>query len=62
MLVGGVFMKENMKLKLSELKVQTFITSLNEDEKKKVKGGYYTQVPCTGAGCTLLIGCTFGGC
>jgi len=54
-------MKENMKLKLSELNVQTFITSLNEDEKNKVKGGYYTQAPCTQY-CTYLVGCTFGGC
>jgi hypothetical protein len=36
----------NKKLNLEELKVRSFVTSLNRKEKSDVKGGIYTQPPC----------------
>lgn len=34
------------KIKLSNLKVTSFLTSLKEDEKTKIKGGGDTIYPC----------------
>lgn len=34
------------KIKLSNLKVTSFLTSLKEDEKAKIKGGDETIFPC----------------
>jgi len=36
----------NKKLNLEELKVRSFVTSLNRNEKNDVKGGIYTVFPC----------------
>jgi hypothetical protein len=41
---GGIMI--NKKLNLEELKVRSFVTSLNRSEKSGVKGGAYTQAPC----------------
>lgn len=36
-------MKKKMKLNLNDLNVQTFITSLDDEEQKQAKGGYFTE-------------------
>lgn len=45
-----IFYKEEIiflkKLKLADLKVTSFLTSLPEDEKAKIKGGDGTIYPC----------------
>ncbi len=62
-------MNENMKktrLKLEDLKVQSFVTSLNDDEKMKLKGGLENTAGCSnecggggggGGGGTQTYGC-----
>lgn len=51
-------MNKNKKLKLDELKVQSFVTDLNEDQKGQVKGasGNYVCDP------TRLVSDLLGGC
>ncbi|MCU0286210.1 MAG: pinensin family lanthipeptide [Acidobacteria bacterium] len=48
------------KLNLSSLKVQSFVTSLNEEEKKKVKGGTYSIVETLCATCDTCPAQTCG--
>lgn len=61
-----------MKLNLNELNVQTFVTSLEDEEQKQAKGGYFTQYilqcissdigPCCGGTSTLPVLCVTVGC
>jgi len=51
------FMKES-KPKLPELKVQSFITSLDDEQLQEINGGS-TGVTITTAGPTLAIGCSY---
>ncbi len=44
------------KLKLSNIKVQSFVTSLEDDAKKKVKGGEPTLEPETYCTCGTQCG------
>lgn len=37
---------QKKKLKIDELKVQSFVTSLSDGAENTVKGGAYTQYPC----------------
>jgi hypothetical protein len=52
-------MPKEKKFDLSEIRVESFVTSLSVEEKDKVKGGY--PVPGTGDGCTSSI-CTYTYC
>jgi hypothetical protein len=46
-------MSKKMKLALKDLNVQSFVTSLREDEKGKVAGGAtHTRPDCCTYGCT----------
>ena len=46
-------MSKKMKLVLKDLSVQSFVTSLSEDEKEKVAGGNtHTRPGCCTYGCT----------
>jgi hypothetical protein len=65
-------MKKKMKLNLNELNVKTFITSLDDEEQKQAKGGYFTQYilqcissdlgPCCGGTSTFPVLCITIGC
>jgi hypothetical protein len=44
----------NKKLNLEELKVRSFVTSLNESEKSGVKGGYFSHDNCPTHGTTQV--------
>jgi hypothetical protein len=60
-------MKKKMKLNLNDLNVQTFVTSLEDEEQKKAKGGYFTQYilecissdlgPCCGGTSIFALPC-----
>ena len=60
----GNRMSTKLKLKLKDIKIQSFITSLDNEEKEKVKGGIsgaacpYTYV-CATRICTAAGICTF---
>lgn len=41
-------MKKKKKFNLEEIKIQSFVTSLNDDEKKGIKGGFTIWVLCPG--------------
>jgi hypothetical protein len=43
--------KKKVKLSLDDLKVQSFVTSLNDEQQSHLLGGDPTTVGCT-AGCT----------
>jgi hypothetical protein len=49
-------MSKKAKLKLEELKVESFLTRLEDEKKEKVKGGcYYTYYK---SGCPVTLYCT----
>ena len=45
------------KLKLNDLKVNSFVTALAEKNTKTVQGGWNTQQPCFTYGCSNVV-CT----
>jgi hypothetical protein len=42
-------MSKKMKLDVNDLKVQSFVTTLEKEEKKEIKGGIWPTIiyPCT---------------
>ena len=51
-------MSKKMKLNLKELKLNSFVTSLKNFQQEKVKGGEYTDYPCTEPPCKSDTYCT----
>lgn len=57
-----------MKFNLEELKVQSFVTSLPDEQKKAVKGGGFSEDSCASryikcpwtGGCDCSLPCTEG--
>ncbi len=39
-------MKKKKKLNLEEIKIQSFVTSLKDDEKNEIKGGFTVLIIC----------------
>lgn len=48
------------KQKLSELKVLSFVTSIEDNDLEQVKGGSFAQLGCGGSqnGCTTAYACS----
>ena len=52
-------MAKKMKLKLDDLKVESFVTSLNDEEKKNINGGVTAcQVDTSTSGASCYHSCT----
>jgi hypothetical protein len=49
-------MSKQTKFKLEELKVESFLTQLEDETKEQVKGGCYKTDPRSG--CPLSLGCS----
>jgi hypothetical protein len=49
-------MSKEAKFKLEELKVESFLTELDEKKEEQIKGGCYKTDPRSG--CPVSLGCT----
>lgn len=49
-------MSKKTRFKLEDLRVESFLTKLEDDKKEKIKGGCYITHPRSG--CVITYGCT----